>query len=60
MHLPDRTGELNIVESSVLAGLLRLGYENGVCLGIEAPGIETLSQPVKLHTGPVAVATAIQ
>jgi hypothetical protein len=41
--------ELEIRSSSLMAALLQFGYEHGVCLGIEAPGLDLLDQPIQLH-----------
>jgi hypothetical protein len=40
---------VEIEARSVLAALLQFGYERGVCLGIEAPGLDLLQEPVQLH-----------
>jgi hypothetical protein len=58
--LKEQVADVHIQEDSVLAGLLRFGYESGVCLGIENPGLDMLNEPVRLDASQPMVSNVVQ
>ena len=58
--LSTRVADVNIEQDSALAALLQFGSENGVCLAVEAPGLDLLKRPVRIHASHPAVVYVIQ
>jgi len=52
--------DVDIEQPSALAALLQFGFENGVCLAVEAPAIESLKKPVRIHLSHPTVAYVVE
>ena len=58
--LSTRVADVNIEQPSALAALLQFGSENGICLAVEAPGLDLLKRPGRIQASRPAVAYVIQ
>jgi len=58
--LSTRVPDVNIQQPSALAALLQFGSENGICLAVEAPGLDLLKRPGRIQASRPAVAYVIQ
>ena len=58
--LSARVADVNIEQQSALAALLEFGSENGICLAVEAPGLDLLNRPARIHASQPAIAYVIQ
>ena len=52
--------DVDLDQSSALAALLQFGFKNAVCLAVEAPAIEALKNPVRIHLSHPTVAYVVQ
>jgi hypothetical protein len=58
--LSTHVADVNIQQPSALAALLQFGAENGICLAVEAPGLDLLKRPGRIQASRPAVAYVIQ
>lgn len=58
--LTDQVDEVHLKDDSSLAALLRFAYVNGICLGVESPGVDLVKQPVQIDIARAEVSHVIQ
>ncbi|PYT11613.1 MAG: hypothetical protein DMG59_25845 [Acidobacteria bacterium] len=58
--LKRHVSELNVEAGTVLAGIYSLGYENGICLGIEIGDKSILGAAPRLHERDLTASAALQ
>ena len=58
--LSTHVADVNIEQPSALAALLQFASDNGICLAVEAPGLDLLKRPGRIQASRPAVAYVIQ
>lgn len=58
--LGNEAPEVHVADQSTVAALLQFGYQAGVCLGMESPGIDLLTQPAAFSPTPASILQVIK
>jgi hypothetical protein len=58
--LSDQVEDVHLTEASSLTALLRFAFDNGLCIGVENPGVDLLNHPVRFEAARPVVLSALQ